>query len=60
MKIRESTKAIAYLRVSTEEQARDAYGLESQEKACRQLCDERGWKLREVFKDAGISGMGRR
>ena len=32
MKIREATNAIVYLRVSTEEQVRDAYGLESQEK----------------------------
>jgi site-specific DNA recombinase len=56
MKIREATTAIAYLRVSTEEQARDAYGLESQEKACRQLCEKHGWTLREIFRDAGVSG----
>src|SRR5260370_4934431 len=56
MKIREATNAIVYLRVSTEEQVRDAYGLESQEKSCHQLCTERGWSLREVFRDAGVSG----
>jgi site-specific DNA recombinase len=56
MKIREATTAIAYLRVSTEEQARDAYGLESQERACRQLCEQRGWALGEIFRDAGVSG----
>jgi site-specific DNA recombinase len=56
MKIREATNAVAYLRVSTEEQARDAYGLESQEKACLQFCSERGWKLVEIFRDAGVSG----
>jgi DNA invertase Pin-like site-specific DNA recombinase len=30
--------------------------LGSQEKACRELCTERGWKVREVFRDAGVSG----
>jgi DNA invertase Pin-like site-specific DNA recombinase len=56
VKIRAKNNAVAYIRVSTEEQARDAFGLESQEKACRQLCAERGWTLREIFKDAGVSG----
>jgi site-specific DNA recombinase len=56
MKIREATNAVAYLRVSTEEQARDAYGLESQEKACRAFCEERGWTLGPIFRDAGVSG----
>jgi DNA invertase Pin-like site-specific DNA recombinase len=32
VKIREATDAVLYLRVSTEEQARDAYGLDSQER----------------------------
>jgi hypothetical protein len=35
MKIREATGAVFYLRVSTEEQVRDAYGLESQGKSCQ-------------------------
>jgi site-specific DNA recombinase len=56
MKIREAADAIVYLRVSTDEQARDAYGLESQQKACQQLCNERSWSVREVFADAGVSG----
>jgi DNA invertase Pin-like site-specific DNA recombinase len=45
-----------YLRVSTEEQARDAYGLESQLKACVDYCKERGWTVEKVFQDAGVSG----
>lgn len=56
MKIREASNAVFYLRVSTDEQARDAYGLESQGKSCQQLCTERGWTLRKVFQDAGVSG----
>src|SRR5437762_4181612 len=54
-KIKIANSACLYLRVSTEEQARDAYGLESQEKICREFCKERGWTVGEVFKDAGFS-----
>jgi site-specific DNA recombinase len=54
--IRLAKSAVIYIRVSTEEQARDAYGLESQERACREFCQERGWAVREVFRDAGVSG----
>jgi site-specific DNA recombinase len=56
MKMKIAQNAWIYLRVSTEEQARDAHGLESQEKACRELCEQRGWTVREIFKDAGVSG----
>ena len=45
-----------YLRVSSEEQAREAYGLESQLTACIKFCQERGWTVVEVFSDAGTSG----
>src|SRR5438034_11783753 len=54
-KIKIANDSWFYLRVSTEEQARDAYGLESQEKMCIELCHEHGWTLQEVFKDAGVS-----
>ena len=50
-----SSNALLYLRVSTEEQARDAYGLESQEKMCRELCQKRGWTIEQVFRDRGVS-----
>jgi site-specific DNA recombinase len=56
MKIQIANSACLYLRVSTEEQVRDAYGLESQERKCRELCQERGWEIVEVFRDAGVSG----
>jgi site-specific DNA recombinase len=54
--IRISSNALLYLRVSTEEQAKDAFGLESQERECRRLCAERGWNVAGVFRDAGVSG----
>ena len=53
--IRISSNALIYSRVSSEEQARDAFGLESQERECRRFCAERGWKVVEVFQDAGVS-----
>lgn len=56
MKIKIANTVCLYLRVSTEEQARDAYGLESQEKTCREFCKEHGWAVSEVFRDAGVSG----
>ena len=53
--IKVSQNALLYLRVSTEEQVRDAYGLESQERECRRFCAERGWKVVRVYADAGVS-----
>ena len=55
MKITVKTKAIIYLRVSTQDQATEAYGLESQERICRQLTAELGWQVVKVFTDAGFS-----
>jgi len=55
-KFRLTRYVVIYLRVSTEEQARDAHGLESQEAACRAFCRERGWIVLKVFSDAGVSG----
>ena len=56
--IRVAKSAIIYCRVSTDEQSRDAYGLESQERVCREYCQERGWTVREVFRDAWCIGLG--
>jgi site-specific DNA recombinase len=48
-----------YLRVSTEEQAKDGhYGLEVQEERLRQFCASQGYELSEahVYRDGGFSG----
>ena len=55
MRIRESGSAVIYTRVSTDEQARDAYGLDSQHKACLELCEKRGWAVLGEYSDAGVS-----
>lgn len=49
-------KAAAYVRVSTEDQARNGYSLEEQELQCRQYASELGANECRVFRDEGISG----
>ncbi len=49
-------RLIAYLRVSTEEQADVGYGLDAQELELRRTFELRGWDLLELVRDEGISG----
>jgi DNA invertase Pin-like site-specific DNA recombinase len=51
-----STTVVAYVRVSTEEQADSRLGLESQRAAIAAECERRGWTLVETFEDAAASG----
>lgn len=51
-----SGTAVAYLRVSTAEQAASGLGLEAQRAAVAAEAARRGWTLVEVFTDEGISG----
>lgn len=44
-----------YIRVSTEDQAREGFSLGEQEKKLRQLCKYKGFEIFKVYKDAGIS-----
>ena len=44
-----------YIRVSTEEQAREGFSLGEQEEKLRQLCEYKEYKIFNVYKDAGIS-----
>ena len=46
---------IIYARVSTDEQA-DKYGIESQLRACRELCKRNGHTILAELKDEGVSG----
>lgn len=47
---------VAYLRVSTDEQADSGLGLEAQAAAISVEADRRGWTIVETFVDAGVSG----
>lgn len=49
-------KAIAYVRVSTQEQAKSGLSLEAQEKSLRAYCELRNLDLQKVVIDASVSG----
>ena len=51
-----SGRAIAYVRVSTDEQARNGLGLEAQDRACRQAAERLGIELAATFREEGLSG----
>ena len=44
-----------YIRVSTEDQAREGFSLGEQEEKLKQLCKYKGFEVFKVYKDAGIS-----
>ena len=49
-------KAIGYIRVSTEEQAKEGISLDNQASRIKAYCDSQDWKLVKVFSDEGSSG----
>jgi DNA invertase Pin-like site-specific DNA recombinase len=55
-KIEDFMKAVAYRRVSTEEQVRDGVSLEAQETKIRAWANLNGYSHIEIFTDAGVSG----
>ena len=44
-----------YVRVSTEEQAKEGISIDAQIDRCRAFCKARGWKLFKIYTDAGYS-----
>nr|WP_302104908.1 recombinase family protein [Polycladomyces sp. WAk] len=44
-----------YVRVSTDEQAREGFSLAAQEERCRQFAQSQGWEVDEVYCDDGYS-----
>ena len=44
-----------YIRVSTEDQAREGFSLGEQEEKLKQLCDYKGYEIYKIYCDAGIS-----
>ena len=44
-----------YIRVSTEDQAREGFSLSEQEKRLRAMCEYKGYEIYKVYEDAGIS-----
>lgn len=53
--MQETKNAGIYIRVSTEDQAREGLSLGEQEEKLRELCKYKDYKIYKVYKDAGIS-----
>ncbi len=51
-----ASKAVGYIRVSSEEQASSGFGLSTQEQAIRAFAASQGYELLEVVADPGVSG----
>lgn len=49
-------KAAIYLRVSTEDQVKDGYGLDMQLTKCEAMATVKDWEIAGVYRDEGISG----
>lgn len=48
-------KVAIYIRVSTEEQAKEGISLDAQKDRCTKFCEAKGWEVVEVYEDAGFS-----
>jgi len=48
-------KALIYCRVSTEEQAKEGYSLDAQEKFCSEFAKDNGYRITDVYRDEGKS-----
>ena len=48
--------ALIYCRVSTEEQAREGFSLDAQEKFCRAFAKQNNFRVVETYRDEGKSG----
>jgi len=49
-------RAALYVRVSTEDQAREGYSLDAQTKRLEAYCRVRGWEITDIYRDEGCSG----
>ncbi len=55
MKITATDRAVLYVRVSTDEQARHGVSLEAQEERLRAYCTMRGFEVAATIRDEGVS-----
>ncbi|MDR1404289.1 MAG: recombinase family protein [Candidatus Methanoplasma sp.] len=49
-------RAALYVRVSTEDQAREGFSLDAQTKRLEAYCRVRGWTVSDIYRDEGYSG----
>lgn len=50
------TRAVIYTRVSTEDQVREGYSLQAQERTLREFAEKSGFEVVGIYVDEGISG----
>jgi len=55
VKLQGKPKVAIYVRVSTEEQAKEGISIDAQTDKCKSFCDARGWQVFKIYKDAGFS-----
>ena len=51
------TECYIYTRVSTQKQVTTGNGLDSQERRCLEYCQQKGYKVLDIFKEEGVSGQ---
>ena len=49
------SKVGVYVRVSTEEQAKEGISIDAQIERCQAFCKARGWQVHQIYTDAGLS-----
>lgn len=49
-------EAAVYIRVSTEEQAKEGYSISAQKEKLKAFCLSKGWKIYDIYIDEGYSG----
>lgn len=49
-------KAVGYIRVSTEKQAKEGVSIDNQRERIKSYCDYKGYRLKEIIEDEGVSG----
>ncbi|MGC9309902.1 MAG: recombinase family protein [Candidatus Nanoarchaeia archaeon] len=54
-KTQQQPRAAIYVRVSTEEQAKEGLSVDAQVERCKAFCEARDWKIFKVYRDAGYS-----
>jgi site-specific DNA recombinase len=50
------TRAVGYIRVSTQDQAREGFSLSAQRHRIEAYCKAQGWELVEIYADEGVTG----
>lgn len=56
VKLKTNNRVIIYVRVSTQEQAREGYSIQEQIERCNKYAEAMGWTVVKIYTDPGYSG----